>query len=124
MNEIIHPLIDLASANVDLMSKFNFWPEYTALCETILKNNLRLANECTGSMLGLMKHSQDLLKCQAETVSRRTEQLAGHVVHASVRSIAIAAQARKVKRDRRMFCVTLPGERRCPEGMDRRLCAP
>lgn len=121
--EIIQPLIKIASANMAAWSSLSDVSGYGPLWETMLRNNLKFSNECARGFFGMLDQSREIMKCQAETVARRTEQMAGHVVHAGMRSIAIATQARKLDRDRRIFRVALPGERRCEEGMDRR-CLP
>lgn len=123
MYEIIQPFINVASANMAALSNLKDVSGYVSLWETIFRNNLKFSNECAHSFFGMMDQSREIMKCQVETVARRTEQMAGHVVHAGIRSIAIATQARKLDRDRRIFRVPLPGERRCEEGMDRRCLA-
>lgn len=120
MSKTIEPFLNLACANLSACCRFMQAPEYTALWRESIDNYARFSTECTQCMLTLPLQNYSLMNNLMDSVSHRTEEAASHVAHASIRAVAIATQARKQNRDRRVLRVPLPEERRTDEKFDRR----
>lgn len=128
MYKIVNPFINLANASLAALSNFMLTSEDSleqktaALWQASLENQARFVNEYTKELLATLAQSRQLMTGHMETLHQRTEHVATQLAHSTVRAVAIATQARREKRDRRVFPLPLPGERRTTgqEG-DRRL---
>jgi hypothetical protein len=91
------------------------------LWHTSLEIQARLFREYSDCMLSQIAKNQALIAEQMEKMSARTEHVTSLMAHAAVRAVAIAAQARREDRDRRVLTLPLPQDRRSGAREDRRI---
>ncbi len=91
------------------------------LFRTSLQIQARLLSEYSDCMLSQIAKNQALIAEQMKKMSARTEHVTSLMAHATVRAIAIAAQARREECDRRVFPLPLPRDRRSGVREDRRI---
>lgn len=90
------------------------------ILRTSLEIQARLFREYSDCMLSQIAKNQALISEQIKKMSSRTEHVTSLMAHAAVRAVAIAAQARRVDHDRRVFPLPLPRDRRSGVREDRR----
>lgn len=129
MNKIVDPLINLASNNLRAVSEVvaeapRIDPvRLNGLWRSTLENQARFVSECTDCLLYQMSRNRLLMSAQMQKMSATTEHVTSLVSHAAVRALAIATNARHINRDRRVFSLPRPAERRLHAVPDRRLAA-
>lgn len=130
MYKIIDPLINLANNNLQAVSEVVTDAPEMALSTlgrlwcSAMENQARFVSEFTDCMLFQMSRNRSLMSDQMKKMSATTEHVTLLVSHATVRSLAIATNARHINRDRRVFSLPLPNERRLHVVTDRRQLAP
>lgn len=130
MNRIVDPLINLANNNLRAVSEViagspRIDPaRLTDLWRSTLENQARFVSECTDCLLYQMSRNRLLMRTQMQKMSATTEHVTSLVSHAAVRTLAIATNARHINRDRRVFSLPRPAERRLHAVPDRRLLPP
>jgi hypothetical protein len=130
MYKIIDPLINLANNNLQAVSEVvsaapQVAPEKLGgLWRSTFENHARFVSECTDCILFQISRNRLLISDQMNKMSATTEHVTSLVSHAAVRAFAIATNARHTKRDRRVFPLPLPTERRFHVVKDRRQAAP
>ena len=130
LHNILTPFINLANANFVALSRFLLAPADPGhyggneLWRAVMINQAGFVHEYSAEMLELLNQSRELMVGNMEKLSQRTETVAAELAHSTVRAVAIATQARREKRDRRVFPLPLPGSRRITEDPDRRLSLP
>jgi hypothetical protein len=125
--QLIQPFVDLANQNLAALSQCFLTPTEDAeqkadnsLWRHILENQARFVERFTDELLGVMALNRRLLFGQMAKLSVHGEHVATQLAHTAVRAVAIATQARREKRDRRIFPLPLPAERRDGPRADRR----
>lgn len=127
MYKIVNPFINLANASLAALSHFmltsgdSLERKANTLWQASLENQARFVNEYTRELLDALAQGRQSMTGHMEILHQRTEHVASQLAHSTVRAMAIATQARREKRDRRVFPLPLPGERRTGEDEDRRL---
>lgn len=127
MFQLIQPFVDLANQNLAALSQCFLTPAEDAeqqagdrLWRLTLENQARCVEKYTAALLGVMALNRRLLFGQMARLSEHGEHVATQLAHTAVRAVAIATQARREKRDRRIFPLPLPAERRAGPRADRR----
>jgi len=127
--KLIHPFINFAHASVITFSDFLLAgsrgdDSAKLLWQSALENQARFINEYTDALLDTLAQSRETVNGQVDKLHKRSEHVATQLAHSTVRAVAIATQARREKRDRRLFPLPLPAERRVARGGDRRTPPP
>lgn len=126
MYQTIAPLINLANHNLQAVSQTVFAGKppdpgmLSDLWRSTMANQARFINEYTDGVLIELVRNRLLMAKQMEKLSAHAEYLTTQMAHAAVRAVAIAAQVRDARRDRRVLPLPLPGERRLAVQTDRR----
>lgn len=127
MFQLIQPFVDLANQNLAALSQCFLTPEADAeqqasdrLWRHTLENQVRCMEKYSAALLDVMLLNRRLLFGQMAGLSKHGEHVARQLAHTAVRAVAIATQARRGKRDRRVFPLPLPAERRAGPRAERR----
>lgn len=130
MFKIINPFINFTYASLnsfaDFMSASSRGDADPAklLWQSALENQARFINEYTEALLDVLARNRERVSGEVDKLHIRGQHVATQLAHSTVRAVAIATQARREKRDRRLFPLPLPGERRAARGGDRRAPSP
>lgn len=130
MYKIIYPFINLATGSLAGFSRFILASPRTderlasQLWQSTLENQACFINEYTAAVLDSLAQSRQAMNAICEKLHCRSELVANQLAHSTVRAVAIATQARREKRDRRVFPLPRVHERRAGYPRDRRLPLP
>ena len=126
MYKFLNPLIHLATANLEALSRFAIEPEgsegdrMAEFWRDTMNNQARFVSECTQGWMQVLARQRALLDGQWSQLSDGAERVAAEMARTTARAVGIATQARRGKRDRRIFSVPLPVDRRIAPRSDRR----
>ncbi|MGE5469647.1 MAG: hypothetical protein ACM3X0_02490 [Bacteroidota bacterium] len=132
MDKIIQPFINLANANmVALVRCFQSSMEFPGqqqagqqLWRSSMENQASFVREYSRELFAFMTRNQSRMSREMEKLSEHSRHVARQMTHGAVRAMAIAAQARQERAERRVFTLPLRNERRTGANDDRRLAFP
>lgn len=126
MYPFLNPLIQLAAANLEAFSHFVLEPEgagrdrLAEFWRESIDNQAEFTEACIQGWMRVLARQRSLLDGQLARFSDEAERVAAEVARTAVRAVGIATHARRGKRDRRIFSLPLPVDRRQAAGADRR----
>jgi hypothetical protein len=122
----LNSLIQLARANLAAVSHFVLDPEVpererlAEFWRESIENQAQFTEDCIQGWMKVLARQRTLVDGQFSRLSDDAERVAAEVARTAVRAVGIATQARRGKRDRRIFSLPLPVDRRQSVRADRR----
>lgn len=127
MYKFLNPWVNLASAQILALSRFALDPaaapaeRLASLWRDARRDQAQFVTEWTDNCLQFLARQRQLNDGQFNRISQETERVAVELARTTARAVGIATQARRSRRDRRIFSLPLPEDRRAAAPGDRRI---